>query len=224
MVDFFTQYGAAILRVLVLICWLILLKNSSFQGINSIAVKYFIIFLGLFILWNISMILSKVFIGRAIVIYLIFWAVISIYELFFIVKVLFITLKAQETHSEILTITISILAVPIIVAAILSYTNRSYNPINTTDFYNIILLMLGSVIILRSLLSRESFLENIESFFIFSGFTLYFGLHILASNAFLLSVKLIGYWNFAQYATLISLIYWLGSIFFIWKIRSRHLS
>ncbi|MCK4653192.1 MAG: hypothetical protein KAU01_01980, partial [Candidatus Cloacimonetes bacterium] len=109
-----------------------------------------------------------------------------------------------------------------ILATILSYTHRSYNPINTTDFYNIIILMLGTVIILRNLLSQESFLENIEAFFIFSGFILYFGLHILASNT--LSLGFLENWNFGQYATMISLIYWLGSIFFIWKIRSRHLS
>lgn len=220
MINFFNIYGTAILRVLTLIFWFLLFRKGKFQGLNSLSIRFFIIFQGIFVLWNILMVLSD----KSNIVYLIFWAIISVYELFFIINIMFKTLNTTKSHSEIFIITISILAIPIILAAILSYTNRNYNPINTTDFYNIILLMLGSVIVIHNLLSRESFLENIESFFIFSGFTLYFGLHILASNAFLLSVKLIGYWNFAQYATLISLIYWLGSIFFIWKIRSRHLS
>ncbi len=220
MINFFNIYGTAILRVLTLIFWFLLFRKGKFQGLNLLSIRFFIIFQGIFVLWNILMVLSD----KSNIVYLIFWAIISVYELFFIINIMFKTLNTTKSHSEIFIITISILAIPIILAAILSYTNRNYNPINTTDFYNIILLMLGSVIVIHNLLSRESFLENIESFFIFSGFTLYFGLHILASNAFLLSVKLIGYWNFAQYATLISLIYWLGSIFFIWKIRSRHLS
>ena len=63
--------------------------------------------------------------------------------------------------------------------------------------------------------------DNIESFFIYTGFALYFGLHILASNTVSLNFR--QYWFFAQYATLISLIYWTGSVFFIWKIKSKHL-
>ncbi len=62
---------------------------------------------------------------------------------------------------------------------------------------------------------------NIESFFIYTGFALYFGLHVLASNTVSLNFRY--YWFFAQYATLISLIYWIGSVFFIWKIKSKHL-
>lgn len=218
MIDFLNVYGTATLRVFTLIFWFLLFLKGKFQGHNLQAIKYFVIFQGIFILWNIFMILSD----KSRIVYLIFWAIISIYELFFIIKILFAILNAQKTHSEIFNITISILAVPIILATILSYTHRSYNPINTTDFYNIIILMLGTVIILRNLLSQESFLENIEAFFIFSGFILYFGLHILASNT--LSLGFLENWNFGQYATMISLIYWLGSIFFIWKIRSRHLS
>jgi hypothetical protein len=131
------------------------------------------------------------------------------------------TLSEQKKHSDIFYITMSVLALPILLAAILSYINRSYNPINTTDFYNIILLLLGTVIILRKLLSNEMFIKNIEAFFIFSGFALYFCLHILASNTFTLGF--LENWNFGQNATIVSLIFWLGSTFFIWKIRSKHL-
>jgi hypothetical protein len=46
-------------------------------------------------------------------------------------------------------------------------------------------------------------------------------LHILASNTFTLGF--LENWNFGQNATIVSLIFWLGSTFFIWKIRSKHL-
>lgn len=120
-----------------------------------------------------------------------------------------------------LVVILLILSTPVILAAVLSQLKRTYNPINTTDFYNIILLLCGTVVILRNILSIGSFVDNIESFFIYTGFALYFGLHILATNTVSLNFR--HYWFFGQYATLISLIYWVGSVFFIWKIKSKHL-
>ncbi len=220
MIGLINTYGTSILRIIVLCCWFILAKKHRFSGINLSAIRLFLIFLIVFILWNISMILARTFHIRTNLIYLFFWAAASIFELFFVTKILFLILSDKKKHSDIFYITISVLAIPIILAAILSYTHRSYNPINTTDFYNIILLLLGTVIILRRLLSNEMFIQNIETFFIFSGFALYFCLHILASNSF--SLGFLENWNFGQNATIVSLIYWLGSIFFIWKIRSKH--
>ncbi|MBN1327093.1 MAG: hypothetical protein JW996_04005 [Candidatus Cloacimonetes bacterium] len=158
--------------------------------------------------------------SRSNIVYILFWSLVSIYELFFVLITLFRLARAKKDYSDIFVIIVAILAIPIILAAILTWTNRSYSPINTTDFYNLILLTLGSILILRSLLLQESFLDNIESFFIFSGFTLYFGLHILASNA--LSIDFMKNFNFGKYANLISLIFWLGSVFLVWKIRSKH--
>ncbi|MFC1898357.1 hypothetical protein ACFLYJ_02175 [Candidatus Cloacimonadota bacterium] len=197
-----------------------MLKKHRYTGINLSTIRLFIIFLGIFIIWNLTMITARSFNLRTNLIYLFFWATVSIFELYLVAKILFTILSDKKKHSDIFYITMSILAIPIILAAILSYTHRSYNPINTTDFYNIILLLLGTVIILRKLLSNEMFLQNIEAFFIFSGFALYFCLHILASNTF--SLGFLDNWNFGQNATIVSLIYWLGSIFFIWKIRSKH--
>ena len=218
---FFTPYDIAILRVLVIIPWFLLYKRKTSINNNYKAIKYFLVFMSIFIIWNILAILSSNsnYYGRFI--YLFFWSFISIFEFFFVLKVLFISLNPTKNHNEVFSIIMSIFAVPVILAAILSYANRSYNPINSTDFYNIILLFIGTLLVNYKLLSQESFIENIESFFIFSGLTLYFGLHILASN--IISFNFIKNWNFGQYATLISLVYWLGSTFVIWKIRSKHL-
>ncbi|OPX28926.1 MAG: hypothetical protein B1H06_02370 [Candidatus Cloacimonas sp. 4484_143] len=220
--DIINVYGTSILRIIALILWWILLKKHKFESTNRLSIIYFISFFGIFILWNFSMIISKYLFGKSNEVYLVFWVIASVFELFFITKILFLTLSPSKPNSDIFPITVSVITIPIILAAILSYTNRSYNPINTTDFFNIILLLLGTIVILRNLLIGENFLNNIESFFIFSGFALYFVLHILASNSF--SLGFLENWNFGKYATIVSLIYWLGSLFFIWKIRSRHLS
>ncbi|MBN2460115.1 MAG: hypothetical protein JXB60_00795 [Candidatus Cloacimonetes bacterium] len=218
MLNFLLEYGTTIFHILNLIAWYLIYRKGRLLNINRLTVKYFIFFFLIVIVWNFFMIVSN----RSPVVYIIFWAIFSIYELYFVLTVIFYLAKARKNYAELYIIIISILAIPIILSALLSYTNRSYSPINTSDFYNIILLMIGSILVLKSIINYPSFMDNIESFFIFSGFVLYFGLHILASNA--LSIDILKNFNFAKYATFISLIYWFGSVFFIWKIRSKHSS
>ncbi len=220
MIEFIQQYGAALLGPPLIIGWIFVYKKkTAYTYLTSFSLKYFIGFFLIFIIWNIFAFSfsSNILVAR--LIFLFFWILISIYEFYYILKALFLSFNAEKKHNDIFIITLSVLAIPVILAAILCHTNKTYNPVNTTDFYNMILLMLGTVIVLKNLLSYESFIENIESFFIYSGFVLYFGLHILASNVIPFGFR--QNWFFAQYATLISLIYWLGSVFFIWKIRSR---
>ena len=222
MITFIQQYGVAVLHPIVLICWFLVYKNKSGDSkFTDYSIKAFMIFIIIFILWNLFAIIFSKNTNLARSIYLFFWVIITIYEFFVIVKALFISLDLGKSQNKILVIILLILSIPVILAAILSHTKRTYNPINTTDFYNLILLLFGTVLIIRNILSIEFFVDNIESFFIYTGFILYFGLHILASNTVLLNFR--QYWSFAQYATLISLIYWIGSVFFIWKIKSKHL-
>ena len=220
MIEFIQQYGSALLRPLVLIGWVFVFKKkTTYTNFTIFTLKYFIGFFLIFIIWNIFAFSFSSNVPVARLIFLFFWILISIYEFYYILKALFLSFNAEKKNNDIFVITLSVLAIPVILAAILCHTNRTYNPVNTTDFYNMILLMFGTVIVLKNLLSYESFIDNIESFFIYSGFVLYFGFHILASNVIPFGIK--QNWFFAQYATLISLIYWLGSVFFIWKIRSK---
>ncbi len=220
MIEFIQLYGAALLRPLIIIGWIFVFKKkTTYTYLTNFSLKYFICFFLICIIWNIFAFSFASNFPVARLIFLFFWILTSIYEFFFILRALFLSFNTETKHNDIFVITLSVLAIPVILAAILCHTNKTYNPVNTTDFYNMILLMLGTVIVLKNLLSYESFMENIESFFIYSGFVLYFGLHILASNVIPFGFR--QNWFFAQYATLISLIYWLGSVYFIWKIRSR---
>jgi hypothetical protein len=117
---------------------------------------------------------------------------------------------------------LAVISMPVIISAFLTFNLENFNILNTADFYYLIILMLGCVYILYHNLKQEDFIENIETFFIFSGFILYFSLNILLQNVLLLDH--IRFWGFSQFATLLSQIYWLGSVFIIWKIRSKHLS
>jgi hypothetical protein len=216
--EFINEYGSAILRIITVIFWVVLYRKSRLTGINRFALNCFLIFLTIFVLWNILMLVFE----RSPRVYLVSWCAISVFELYFIVAVLFKLISKNKEYSEFFLITVFILSIPIIAATVLSFSKRSYGPVNTADSYNQLLLLLGSIMVVRTLLSKELFLENLESFFIFSGLILYFGMHILASNLFF--INFLDNWNFGQYATFISLIYWSGSTVVVWKIKSSHLS
>ncbi|MCF7858413.1 MAG: hypothetical protein K9N07_03700 [Candidatus Cloacimonetes bacterium] len=221
LVNFLQQYGAALLRPLVLILWLIIYHQTKKSKLIRYHVKLFVFFLVIFIAWNIVAIIFANNRIYARYVYLFFWSTATIYEFFIVIKAIFLTQNLEKKYNHVLIIILIALSIPVLLAAILSLSKRTYNPINTTDFYNIILLLCGTVLIIRNILSGSFFIDNIESFFIYTGFALYFGLHILATNTVSLNFR--HYWFFGQYATLIALIYWMGSVFFIWKIKSKHL-
>ena len=178
----------------------------------------FVIFQGLFVSWNFAM---KIF-DRSPLIYILFWAIVIIFELFYVLYIM--TYRKLETsyYYLILLPILAVISMPVIISAFLTFNLENFNILNTADFYYLIILMLGCVYILYHNLKQEDFIENIETFFIFSGFILYFSLNILLQNVLLLDH--IRFWGFSQFATLLSQIYWLGSVFIIWKIRSKHLS
>ncbi len=213
MIDFFVVYHLAIFRALNLFFWSYIYRKSTLTGINRKSVKYFVNLLALFTVWNILMIVSE----RSGTVYLFFWAIISIYELYLVITILF---KLAGWNYARFAIAIS--ALPIVLGAILSLKYKNYQPINTVGFFNAIILVIGSVLILRHLLLKKPFIENIETFFIFSGLILYLVLHVLSSN--IQTFGLLKNWVFCQNATLIGLIYWLGSIVCIRKIRYKYSS
>ena len=213
MIDFIIFHRLGILRVLNLVFWFYVYKKSHITGLNKETVKYFVYYLAVFTLWNILMIVSE-YSGR---VYLFFWAIISIFELYLVITILF--KLAGWNYAR---FAIGIPALPIIIGTILSLKFENYQPINTVGFFNGLILVIGSILVLWHLLLKKPFIENIETFFIFSGFILYFGLHVLSSN--IQTFGLLKNWVFAQNSTLIGLVYWLGSIICIRKIRYRYLS
>jgi hypothetical protein len=214
----FLKYGINLLYLINCIFWFLLSKKSKIGSVNSYATKYFAFFFLIFLIWNFGMIITN----RSNLYHIICWIIVNLFELFFILDILFRVTKTRKDYKDGFVLIFAVLAIPIIIAAILTWSNRTYKPINTTDFYNLILLMIGSITILRFLLIQQDFLNHIESFFIFSGFILYFSLHILAGNV--VSINFFRNFSFMRYANLISQIFWLGSLFFIWKIRSKHSS
>ena len=207
-----------IFRACILIAWFFVYSKGKFEPYNGYAIRMFLIFLAVISISNGLMFLT----ARSPLVYIFFWALVMIFELFYISSLLFKLARARKKYSEIFIITLSVLAIPIILSAILTYTNHSWDPINTTDFYNQILLFIGSILVIRSLLAQDSFVDYIESFFIFAGFILYFGGTLLSTNPMVFNY--LGNWGLGKFANFISLIFWLGSSFTVWKIRSRYSS
>ena len=214
MINFFIYYGLGVLRFVNFIFWLIFALKYKHSKINKFIVQGFIIILGIFILWDILMIISN----RSGEVYLFFWTIVTITE-FYIFIYSFLKIIRFNLDNYFFLIII-LVAIPIILTAILSFFYKTYEILNKVDFVSILILAILVIINMRFILLTKKFEEYLESFFIFTGFILYFGLHLLASNSMMFNF--LGSWHIAQNATLISLLFWLGSVFLIWKIRYRH--
>ncbi len=217
MLDFINLYGSALLRILNLILWSYWFNQNKFKGFNKKAVLYFLGFNFIHVIWNTSM-----FIGDSHPkIYIIFWIVIVIFEIVMILSILYSIKGLHEKYHDYYIITLAVLSIPVILAGVISSIKWDYKPINVTDFNVQILIAFGAIWILREILNQDNFIQNIEAFFIFSGFIMLFSLDTLASNS-----QLFGFlrnWRFRQMSTLISQVFWLGGVFSSWKIRSKYL-
>lgn len=181
-------------------------------------VLLFILFHSLFILWNMAMKVT----GRSPLIYVVFWCLIIIFELCFIIYIITYKKINQNYQSIVIGLLLALFSMPAIISAFLTFNLRNFSILNTADFYYLILLVLGCIYILYITLRETSFLDNIETFFIFSGFALYFSLDLLLQNVLMLDYS--KFWSIRQFSTILSQVYWLGSVIIIWKIRSKHLS
>jgi len=218
MITFFTLYSSAILRILNLIVWSIWFSKREIKGFNKVTILYFLGFNLIHVIWNSAMLIGH----NHPKIYITFWILIVIFEILMVLTILFSINNLQKKFHDYYIIIIGILSIPVILAGIISALKWDYKPINVMDFNVQLLLTLGSIWILKNLLAREDFLENIETFLIFSGMIMLFSLHILASNS-----QYFGFlknWKIANSATIISQIFWLGGVFTSWKIRSKYLS
>lgn len=218
--DFFIQYINVIFRFVTFFVWLIHYYHSKSkidERNNRNNVILFVTFNLLFVIWNLAMIIFNSF-----ELWLILWCIIILFEYYIVLIALSKLTDFSFFYNNLQYLMLSVVSIPIIIAAILTYIYKNYNPINTVDFYNQIILEILSIFILRKILTNDKFSNFLDSFFIFAGFILYFTLHILASNAVIFGINTLQNYNFSKFATLVSLIFWLGSVFFIWKIRSNH--
>jgi hypothetical protein len=211
MIPFIIKYHLAILNILNLVFWTILYIRLDR---NRRSIKLFVMYFLLFTVWDFSMIISN----NSWKVYLLFWSIISIYQLYFVFTIL-IELVGRESKWSALPL-VAIPSLPVILASIFSVQFKSYQPVNTADFFTSLLLFTGSLLVLREIIFKKPFWENIETFFIFSGLILYFGLHLLASNVLVFGE--LRHWIFASNASLVSLVYFLGSTICIQSIRSRY--
>ena len=212
-IGFLELYSSYALRILCFIGWLIIAKRYSKSVLDRQVSIYFMLYVGIYIIWSTLMI----FTDYSYVVYLVFWVLISVFKFYFFVTTLSEIFKWEKFLTLLSTF---FLLIPTIVASILSYFQESYYSLNTMDFYNKIFFLFVSIIILHKILKNVFFIHNLKSFFIFSGFVLYFSLHIVGRVLLMYGQD----WQFNKTANLISLFFWLGSTFFIWNInKSKHL-
>lgn len=169
------------------------------------------VYLGIMILQSLLMLLT----GYAFLTYIVFFAVIMIFELFLLLRINQLVLGKRLPFIPVL-VPISLV---IIAAAVHSILTESTQIINIIDFWTLILKFLlcflfMTIIIIKNLVDRF-----LEAFFIIVGFALLF-----ISQMFDSGFKFMDYlsgWDFAQISGILVLSYWLWSILWIRKLTSQ---
>lgn len=136
-------------------------------------------------------------------IYIIFvWGSIVAYEIYGVTSY---SIKIKTIRSFLICVAIILLIVGYVIARIIQL--ESYLLMNQFDFAVGIYLFIVSVYTLTQIIVKGRFRQNLEAFFVFFGVILYSFLHTLASS--ILSLGVIEHFNFAYYATLVTMLFWI---------------
>jgi hypothetical protein len=145
-------------------------------------------------------------------VYITVWGAILAYEIFGVTTYVFRIMKIQFY-----LICIAIIIIFIGYGILKTIQIEGYQLMTRFDFAVCIYLFIVSVYVLARIIVRDSFKEDLEAFFIFSGLVLYSFLHLLAAGVLALGV--VKNFDYAYYATLIAMLFWIVVIPWI-----RHLT
>lgn len=145
-------------------------------------------------------------------VYVFVWGTIMAYEIFGVTSYVFRIAKIQF-----FLICITIIIIFIGYGILETIQIEHYRLMTRFDFTVCIYLFIVSVYVLARIIVKDSFKEDLVAFFIFSGLVLYSFLHLLAAGVLALGV--VEHFNYAYYATLIAMLFWIVVIPWI-----RHLT
>ncbi len=166
-----------------------------------------------FVLLLLQFFLMEIF-DSAFEVYIISFSIIVIYELFIISRIDHLLFGRRFPFWAI----IIPLTIIIILSAISSIYYRTFQAINIVDFWILVIKFLLGILGMSIIVMRSSIYKNREAFFILSGFTLMFVLHMFASGIQLLDYR--GEWHFIGVIDVLILGYWLGSSLWLRKLSS----
>jgi len=122
-------------------------------------------------------------------------------------------------HRVILSIISLIFLLLVIYFAVKTVRTEVFQIMNNLDFVTQVYVIIGSIIAIVSIIRNDRFAKEPETLFVFFGLIIYSFLQCLST--IMLAFDFIQNFDFAYYATLITLLFWLASIPWIKRLKSR---
>ncbi|TKJ38546.1 hypothetical protein CEE37_12330 [candidate division LCP-89 bacterium B3_LCP] len=158
--------------------------------------------------------LIQLFFPSSQLIYLFVWGTILAYEIFGVT-----TYVIRVSKIQFLIICIALTTILIGYGIIRTMQIENYQLMTRFDFIISIYLFIASVYILTRIIIKDSFTEDIEAFFVFFGLIIYSFLHLLAAS--ILALGIVENFDYAFYATLITMLFWILVIPWIRYLKSK---
>ena len=146
---------------------------------------------------------------------LIVWCLLLLYELFAITAYF---LKSRNQRALVIC--------SLLILLVIGYgayrtilAEWDFQIMNNYDFAGQIVLFLGSVLAIAIIIVKDRFAQEVDAFFVFFGLTIYSFLQSLST--IMLAFNFFANANFPYYTTLITLVFWLMSVPWIRRLKSR---
>ena len=147
-------------------------------------------------------------------VYLAGWCLLVLYELNFMAAYFL-----RPRNKKLLSLLSALILLTVGYIAMKVVQQKGFQLINAFDFGVQIYLFVGSVAAFVGTITKDRFAKEPETLFVFFGLIIYSFLQSLST--IMLAFDFIQNFDFAYYATLITLLFWLASIPWIKRLKSR---
>jgi len=103
--------------------------------------------------------------------------------------------------------------------AIKTIQAKDFQIMNNFDFAAQVYIFIGSILAVAGIIIKDRFAKEVDAFFVFFGLIIYSFLQSLST--IMLAFDFVQNFDFAYYATLITLLFWLVSIPWVKRLKSR---
>ncbi len=148
------------------------------------------------------------------IVFLLGWCLLLLFELNVIAAY-----YLEPVNKRVLAIISVLILLIVIYGAVKTVQAKDFQVMNNLDFAAQIVLFIGSVIAVTRIIMRDRFAAEMDAFFVLFGLIIYSFLHSLST--IMLAFDAIQNFDFAYYTTLITLLFWLVSIPWIKRLKSR---
>jgi hypothetical protein len=145
------------------------------------------------------------------------WGLILTYEVFGVTSYIF---RLRKISWFLIIIGIMLIIVSYGSIRTIQLRDNQFQLMNTIDFIESCYIFIGAIYIIVSIIVKERFWEDLESFFVFFSLIIYSFSHLLSTSP--LALDFVEGYAYTLYSTIIAMFFWSVSVPWIRHLRAKH--